>query len=299
MSLEEVRLRIQVIDINPRQIDITVPRYLAADNLSQRIIRDAGLQSHWNTGYRRNYILRARGRILHPKETLEQLGVVDGEMIYLLPEPDPRDGVIEQNPEYPEVKPYLGQGSLRLVLMLCLTLSFSFVWGTALTFTTHWMVIVFPSLGLAAFCVSFARHAWGGRAFQLKIGVTAFALFLIALAPPFLASMLQTHITFVAFLKVLTPGIVVGLAAVIVSWLAWWGAVEPLNRQVVQVQRALEQDTELPKCGVCARDVEPQFDVTCPHSCGRHFHQGCLSARQSSYQGDSRLCAVCNIRVGA
>ena len=78
MSLAEIRLRIQVIDINPRQIDITVPRYLAADNLSQRIIRDAGLQSHWHSGYRRNYILRARGRVLHPKETLEQLGVVDG-----------------------------------------------------------------------------------------------------------------------------------------------------------------------------------------------------------------------------
>ena len=100
MSLAEIRLRIQVIDINPRQIDITVPRYLAADNLSQRIIRDAGLQSHWHSGYRRNYILRARGRVLHPKETLEQLGVVDGEMIYLLPEPDPQVGVVEQNPEF-------------------------------------------------------------------------------------------------------------------------------------------------------------------------------------------------------
>ena len=86
MSLAEVRLRIQVIDINPKQIDITVPRYLAADNLSQRIIRDAGLQSHWRSGYRRNYTLRARGRVLNPKETLDQLDVVDGEMIYLLPE---------------------------------------------------------------------------------------------------------------------------------------------------------------------------------------------------------------------
>lgn len=288
-----------MIDINPRQIDITVPRYLAADNLSQRIIRDAGLQSHWHSGYRRNYILRARGRILHPKETLEQLGVVDGEMIYLLPDPDPKDGVLEQNPEYPEVKPYLGQGSLKLVLTLLVILSFSFVWGMALTFSASWIVIVLPSLGLASYCVSFARHAWGGRAFQMKIGITAFVLFLIALIPPFLASIVWNEKEFIDFLVRMLPGIVTGFASLIVSWLGWWGAVEPLNRQVVQVQRAIEQNTELPKCGICARDVEVQFDVICPHHCGRHFHTGCLTARQSSFQGDARLCAVCNVRVGA
>lgn len=299
MSLAEVRLRIQVIDINPRQIDITVPRYLAADNLSQRIIRDAGLQSHWRSGYRRNYILRARGRILQPKETLEQLGVVDGEMIYLLPDPDPREGVLEQNPEYPEVKPYLGQGSLQLVLMLLLILSYSFLWGVALTFSDHWIVIILPSLGLASFCVSFSRHAWGGRAFQMKIGVTALVLFLIALVPSFLGTMLLSKIEYVEFLKKLAPGIGTGFASLIVSWLAWWGAVEPLNRQVVKEQRALEQNTELPKCGICARDVETEFDVLCPHHCGRHFHTGCLTAKQASFQGDARLCAVCNARVGA
>ena len=297
MSLAEVRLRIQVIDINPKQIDITVPRYLAADNLSQRIIRDAGLQSHWRSGYRRNYTLRARGRVLNPKETLEQLDVVDGEMIYLLPEPDERDGVLEQNPEYPEVKSYLGQGSLRLVLMIVLVLSFSFLWGMALTTSTHWLVTILPSLGLATFCVSFARHAWGGRAFQMKIGVTALVLYLIALVPPFLAPVVYSGMEVLEFLKILAPGIVMGFASLIISWLAWWGAVEPLNRHVVQEQRALEQDTALPKCGICARDVELEFDAVCQYRCGRHFHSGCLTAKQASFQGDARLCAVCNVRV--
>jgi hypothetical protein len=298
MSLAEIRLRIQVIDINPRQIDITVPRYLAADNLSQRIIRDAGLQSHWRSGYRRNYTLRARGRVLHPKETLEQLGVVDGELIYLLPEPDEREGVLEQNPEYPEVKSYLGQGSLRLVLMIVLVLSFSFLWGMALTTSKHWVVTILPSLGLATLCVSFARHAWGGRAFQMKIGITALVLYLIALVPPFLAPVVQSGMEVLDFLKILVPGIVMGFASLIISWLAWWGAVEPLNRQVVREQRALEQDTTLPKCGICVRDVEIEFDTVCQYQCGRHFHSGCISAKQASFQGDARLCAVCNVRVG-
>ena len=97
----------------------------------------------------------------------------------------------------------------------------------------------------------------------------------------------------------LVPGIGTGFASLIISWLAWWGAVEPLNRRVVTEQRALGQNTELPQCGICARGVEPEFDVVCSHNCGRLFHTGCLAAKQASYQGDVRLCAVCNVRISA
>jgi len=87
-----------------------------------------------------------------------------------------------------------------------------------------------------------------------------------------------------------------GLAALIVAWIAWWGAVEPLNRKVVAEQRALEQ-VSLAVCGICAREINPEYDALCVHQCGRHFHKGCLDAKEKAFRGDSRLCAVCNVRV--
>jgi len=297
LSVGDVRLRIQIIDIEPKQIDVTVPRYLAADNLSQRVIRDAGLQSHWKSGYRRNYTFRARGRIVYPKETLENLGVVDGELIYLLPEPDPSLGVLEQNPEYPEVNNYLGQGIPMLAGTISLVLLFSFFWGMALTTSQHWMVTVLPSLGLATLCISFARHAWGGRASQMRVGLTGLALYIIALGPPFFAPTIRSGISFGEFFSVLGPGMVMGLASLIISWLAWWGPVEPLNRAVVAEQRRLNQNMARHNCSICARDIEEEFDVMCPYNCGRHFHSGCMQAKQASFQGDRRLCPMCNVRL--
>jgi len=297
LSVSEVRLRIQIIDVDPKQIDVTVPRYLAADNLSQRVIRDAGLQSHWKSGYRRNYTFRARGRVVHPKETLENLGVVDGELIYLLPEPDPALGVIEQNPEYPEVNDYLGQGTPMLAGMVSGVLIFSFFWGMALTTSQHWIVTILPSLGLATLCISFARHSWGGRASHMRVGVTGLSLYIIALAPPFFAPMIQTGMSFGEFISVLGPGVVMGIGALIISWLAWWGPVEPLNRTIVDEQRRLEQPNVGNSCGVCTRTIEESFDVLCPYNCGKHFHSGCMEAKQSSFQGDSRLCPMCNVRL--
>ena len=69
MSLSGVRLRIQVIDIEPRQLDVTVPRYIPVSDLSQRVVRDAGMQSHWANRFRRHYYIHARGRMLDHSET--------------------------------------------------------------------------------------------------------------------------------------------------------------------------------------------------------------------------------------
>ena len=285
-----------MIDIEPKQIDVTVPRYLAADNLSQRVIRDAGLQSHWKSGYRRNYTFRARGRVIHPKETLENLGVVNGELIYLLPEPDPALGIIEQNPEYPKVHDYLGQGIPMLAGTISLVLVFSFFWGMALTTSQHWIVTIVPSLGLATLCISFARHAWGGRASQMRVGLTGLALYIIALGPPFFAPVFRAGISFGEFLSVLGPGVVMGIGALIISWLAWWGPVEPLNRQVVEEQRRLEEVGVRNKCGVCKREIDAKFEVHCSY-CGHYFHIGCMEAKQRSVQGAPRRCPICTVAV--
>ena len=41
---QTIQVRIQVIDMKPQVLDLRVPVYLKASDLSQRIIRDAGLE---------------------------------------------------------------------------------------------------------------------------------------------------------------------------------------------------------------------------------------------------------------
>ena len=299
MSLSEVRLRIQVIDIEPRQLDVTVPRYIPVSDLSQRVVRDAGMQSHWANRFRRHYYIHARGRMLDHSETLESVGLVDGELIYLLPQPDAQLGVLEQNPAYPEVKPYLGQGLVQLMLTLLAVLVFSFLWGMALSVEQSVWTAVLPSLGLASLCVAVARHAWGGWAFNMRVGTTAFVLYLIALLPPLFAPTVLADVELSEFILTLAPGIALGLAGLIFSWIAWWGPVEPLNRRSVEQQRDSEQASALPLCAICQRGVEPEFQATCVYggACQKVVHKGCLAAKQAGFQGDPRLCPVCNVRI--
>ena len=115
-TIEEqtVHVRVQVIDLNSFVLDLQVPNYLAARDLTQRIARDAGLDSHWNDGRRRLYWLRARGRLLQDHEALKDLGVVPNELVYLLPEPPPGGGVMEQVPDYPRTEGYTAKGILAL-----------------------------------------------------------------------------------------------------------------------------------------------------------------------------------------
>src|SRR6478735_8832344 len=96
-------------------LDLQVPTYLPARDLTQRVARDAGLDAFWPDGKRRLYWLRARGRLMSDEEKLQDLGVVNGELVYLLPEPPAGSGVFEQPPDYPEQHPYSGAGTLALL----------------------------------------------------------------------------------------------------------------------------------------------------------------------------------------
>ena len=123
---QTIQVRIQVIDMKPQVLDLRVPVYLKASDLSQRIIRDAGLEPFWPNRKRKLYWMRARGRLLQDHETLQELGVIDNELIYILPQPLPEMGVVEQNPDYPKINDYLGQGLPLLVFMLFLYCLYSF-----------------------------------------------------------------------------------------------------------------------------------------------------------------------------
>ena len=65
-----------IIDLQPFTLDMVVPDYLPARDLTQRVARDAGLGGFWEDGTRRKYYLRARGRLLNDDEKLKDLGVV-------------------------------------------------------------------------------------------------------------------------------------------------------------------------------------------------------------------------------
>lgn len=117
---QTVHLRVQVVDMQSFTLDLQVPTYLPARDLTQRVARDAGLEAHWPDGRRRLYWLRARGRLVTDSETLAELNVVNGELVYLLPEPPAGSGVLEQPPDYPQNQGYPGKGLVNIGLSLAM-----------------------------------------------------------------------------------------------------------------------------------------------------------------------------------
>jgi len=292
---QTVQLRVQVVDMKSFTLDLVVPTYLPARDLTARIARDAGLESHWSDGRRRLYWLRARGRLLTDDESLEALGVVPGELVYLLPEPPAGSGIYEQKPDYPETHNYAGAGILTLLGSIALVCAWSVAWGIALSYSRSLAVVLLPGLALGFLATSLARHTWGGRGGRVRVAVTGLLLFvfvaMLAVAGPvFFVGLELTEMLITG-----VPGVFAGMVGVLVGWLAWWGPVEPLP--AVQEQDAAVQDTQsmaTVQCAVCGLAVGPEVRQECPHRCGRWFHSGCYEARMSVYRGDPAVCGICN-----
>lgn len=293
-----VQLRVQVIDMKSFTLDLQVPTYLPARDLTQRVARDAGLDSHWDDGRRRLYWLRARGRLLGDDEKLSDLGVINGELVYLLPEPPAGSGVMEQPPDYPETHDYAGAGTLALLGSLTLVLAWAGGWGLALAQDRSIWVVTLPGLAMGLFCTSFARHAWGGRGNQLRIVATGLVLQLMITLIAFLAPVLLNEgLPVLTVYQESVPGLILGMLGVFIGWLAWWGGVEPLPpKQVQRVEQAAQVAATVP-CGICGLPVEPKVRVECVHVCGQYFHGGCYKAKTAVYRGDPSKCAVCTRRV--
>lgn len=294
---QTVQVRVQVVDMNAFTLDLRVPTYLPARDLTQRIARDAGLDAYWPDGKRRLYWLRARGRLLQDTENLGDLTVINGELVYLLPQPPAGSGVLEQPPDYPENRGYAGKGTATLVGSVLGVFVWAAAWGTALSVErTAWTVLL-PGLGMGLLCCSFARHAWGGQGSAPRVAVTAVFLFLVILAVTMLAPLLITGESVGTVYAQSAPGLITGLLGVMMGWLAWWGAVEPLPPMVVAQQAAVQQEQVL-ACGLCGQAVSGDVRYDCQYGCGRAFHVGCYKAKMSVYRGDPRICGVCNARVG-
>ncbi|MFH1464436.1 MAG: EsaB/YukD family protein [Pseudomonadota bacterium] len=293
---QTVQVRVQVVDVQPRLLDLVVPAYLPAKDITARIARDAGLHPYWPDGRRRLYWLRARGRLLTDHENLGALGVVPGELVYLLPEPPAGSGVHEQTPDYPKTRGYAGQGALALLGSAVLVCAWGLGWGLALSFSRSLPVALLPGLALGFLTTNLARHAWGGRGNRLRVALTGFVLLILvgvlALAGPLFIAGVSPGALLPA-----VPGVLSGCVGVLVGWLAWWGPVEPLppveEVEAVQERHAVTTVT----CGICGQQVAPEVRQECPHGCGRFFHVGCYQARMSVYRGDAGVCGICGQAV--
>lgn len=292
---QTVPVRVQVIDVEPFALNIVVPTYLPARDLTQRIARDAGLGAYWDDGTRRLYWVRARGRLMRDEERLEDLGIVPNELVHLLPQP-PRGGEVhEQRPQYPPTHNYAAAGTLNVVSSLAMILAWTAGWSMALTASQAQWVGLLPSVGLSLLATSFARHLVGGQGSSIKVPILGLLVFvplvIIAVVPPlFLATNLDPDMAQrgLAMLIAVGPGFLAGVFGVMLAWLAWYGAVEPLPKQVVEEARTEAPD---PPCALCGLPVSADVLHTCQYGCGRVFHTGCYQARASVHSGDG--CAVC------
>jgi hypothetical protein len=296
---QTIPVYVQIIDLTPKTIDLVLPAYLPASDLTQRVARDADLGAFWPDGSRRIFYLRARGRLMQPTERLQDLGVVPYELLHLLPEPPKGSGVQERPPEYPPNMGYFGAGNLNVLASLLVIFAWTAGWSIALTVDTGVLTSLLPATGLALLCTSFARHVWGGLGSQVRIPITGFVFFGITFT-----SAVALGLSFSAvvnpdwqdLLVSLGPAFISGTIGVPFAWLAWFGAVEPLppvSRKEVADQVA---NVTYP-CGICGGKVTQEVKADCVYGCGRVFHAGCYEAKRAL--GDARGCAVCGYRPPA
>ncbi|MFT4623927.1 MAG: putative ubiquitin-like protein YukD [Myxococcota bacterium] len=287
-----VQVHVQVIDLEPFSLDMVVPTYLPAKDLTQRVARDAGLGAFWDDGTRRRFYLRARGRLLEEHEKLEELGIVAGELLHLLPEPPEGSGVEERPPEYPPNRGYTGAGNAAVAGSLLVVLVWTAAWSIALTATQGVIVGLFPGIGLALLATSLARHTWGGLGSSVRIPLTGLFIFLplliLAALPAF-----ALGVDIAALAMAIGPAFVGGMFGVLLGWLAWYGAVEPLPKVTEKQVKAIEAQVTWP-CGICGGPVTPDVKADCGFGCGRVFHTGCMQAKQAMAAGNG--CAICGFQ---
>ena len=300
MEQNTVLLRVQVIDMEPKTLDLRLPKFLRSSDISQRIARDAGLQAFWPDRTRKLYQIRARGRLLQANETLGDMNVVDNELIYILPQIRPNTPLQEQWPEYPVETTYAAGAISILLILLFFIMFLSTCWGLSLSESGHWTTLCLPAMGVGVLCTSFSRHAWGGRARNPKVILLAFGVFFLSLLPCFLVSLLVP--TEEGFLSRMVPGMLMGGFGLMISWISWWGAVEPLNKKKQEEHKEAEQK-KAENCGICGGPVDPSVMTRSTNNCrnpscfGGVFHKGCYAASATAYRGPGGFCHVCKTKL--
>jgi hypothetical protein len=204
--------------------------------------------------------------------------------------------VVERPPAYPVNIGYPARGNLVLLSTLGFCAAWTMGWGVALSELMNDWTVPVPALALGLITTAFARHAWGGLGSRPRVALTSLAVLVPCVALAFtLATRLHGGMPADLFAHALA-GFVFGLVGVMVGWLAWWGAVDPLPERSEE-DVAVEDAVAVVDCGLCAQNVLPDVRAECPYACGRFFHSGCYRARVAVYSGDPRECAICAAQI--
>lgn len=287
-----VPVRVQVIDLEPRLVDIVVPTYLKAEDLTQRIARDVGLGGWWEDGVRRVFHLRARGRVMRPDERLQDVGVVPYELLHLLPEPRPGSPVQERPSGVPsDVSPAVARSSR--IFRWVMAVSWAMLWAVGASVQPSVLMAWFPAFGLS-FCVSYALRQHGEPVWTLR-GLGPSFVVTALLTVPALWLGASSAASFMAGSRFVVVSVLGAASGVLTSALAWMGPLEIVRGRADVVTMVTDAITAM-TCGICATPSEVEVSEVCPYGCGRVFHRGCLRARQSVAKGAG--CEVCGADVG-
>ena len=289
---QTIQVRVQVVDVQPSTLDLVLPAFLPVSDLTQRIARDAGLDSFTEDGRRRAFWLRARGRVMEDQETLADLQIVAFETLHLLPEPPHGTGVVEQKGARAEFREE--EGNVRLGLALFWPLLWALLWGLVLTVERQWYATLIPGLTLGMLCVSMARRVVSFPGRDLKLLGVSLGLCGI-LVPLSLVPAIYLGHGAGTVLGEASPGFVAAILGSVIGWIAWWSPVEalPSSMGASEATGAVAVDESGVVCGLCGGDVAPGVRLACPCGSGVQFHRGCFNARRSVAQSDGAVCAFC------
>lgn len=291
---QTVQVRIQIVDVKPFALDMVIPVFITARDLTARIARDAGLPAFWEDNSRRLYWLRARGRVVQDNEKLSDFGLVPGELLHMLPQPPANSGILEQPIDLPDNYGYRG-GSLAGIAWNGLgALALTVVFGAAFTGSQSPLLGMFAPFAIGAATSSLARHVLKGDATKPLIpamGVAlAFVFTILALVPAFVLGVAPADGAWVA-----VPALLFAPTGAIFGWLAWWGgAIGPLVKSEFALAAAVEASgvAAIQTCASCGGQVDPSVLATCP-SCSSPFHAGCFKSRVAL----TGACPACNAKV--
>lgn len=287
---ETVPVRVQVIDLQPRVVDVVVPTFLNAEDLTQRIARDVGLGAWWEDGTRRTFWLRARGRVLRADERLVDLGVVPYELLHLLPEPPPGAQVQERAPGWSREELVPTSRASRLTRTLAVLAWLALWWVSAQNAPSHG-VAWWGAFGLALLLRGAVR-GWSARVIVwLELLVVVLAWFVLAAGPLWVLSRVEP-----LGLPWVLSALVGGVVGHAVAHLVWMGPVEAVEASSGSGARAMATAAVQHSCFVCRDPVATEVLAMCRYGCGRVMHVGCQRAREAASTGSG--CEVCGAAVG-
>lgn len=290
-------VRVQVVDLTPRVLDLVVPTYLPAADLTQRIARDAGLGAWWPDGSRRTFGLLARGRVLADDERLADVGVVPWELIHLLPDPSPGSPVRERDAALADALPPPRSLASRLT-GVGLVIGWTALGAAGLRGLPIPTVALLAGFGAAWLGVLAVRRP--GAPVGLREALGGLVLVVPALAA--LGALAWTAGVDAVATQAAAPGasvrllVLVGLGGGVGSLLgalARMGPLEPLSATSVAV--APDHAAASATCALCGGGVAADVAEGCGYGCDRVFHRGCLAARRAVATGAG--CEVCGVAV--